>query len=494
MPSIPLAENANLEHLKKQAKFLRDLVRSGDDGAMDMVGEFHPRLASDPLEEQKKLKLSDAQLMVARLYGFTSWNKLREHVGKRRGSSRSPDLVEANPDSASDELLRLGCVRYGADPAEALTEAQRLLTETPALGRESIFTMALVGDHSGLEELLSKNGTTATEMVNQEGGPLEWPSLLYLTYSRIAAIESGSHVKAAQVLLRFGADPNAGFLWHGLVPPFTALTGAFGYGESDQPPHPSAMELARVLLEAGADPNDGQALYNNGPGGTARDATDHLELLLEFGLGTAQSGPWYERFGGKLEEPEELLYSEMETAATRNLPKRMALMLAQGLDPNRGATRSKTAPYHLAAVRGHTEICTLLADGGATVLELSPAETFVAAVRSGDVKEVSNTPAAVREQAGNDEPALVQQAAVRGRVEVIRLLLDLGFDINGQGGEGTALHCAAGSGNLEMAQVLIELGADPNVKDSSFGAKPLHWARHMHRSALEEFLLPLTTD
>src|SRR5262245_39855548 len=53
-----LPEFPNLEHLKKQAKV--------------MLRELRQR--------QSSAKLAEAQLAVARVYGFASWTKLKEHV------------------------------------------------------------------------------------------------------------------------------------------------------------------------------------------------------------------------------------------------------------------------------------------------------------------------------------------------------------------------------------------------------------------------------
>ena len=97
-------------------------------------------------------------------------------------------------------------------------------------------------------------------MVRTAGRPL-----LYLCFSRLPdEPPARSSLACAELLLRAGADPDAGFLWKGSAPPFTCLTGAFGGGEdrANQPPHQHALTLARLLLEAGADPNDGQTLYN----------------------------------------------------------------------------------------------------------------------------------------------------------------------------------------------------------------------------------------
>ena len=41
MPTAPLPENPSLEHLKNQAKLVRDLIRSGDDGARGPYGRPH---------------------------------------------------------------------------------------------------------------------------------------------------------------------------------------------------------------------------------------------------------------------------------------------------------------------------------------------------------------------------------------------------------------------------------------------------------------------
>ena len=155
-----------------------------------------------------------------------------------------------------------------------------MLAAQPGLGADSVHVAAARADAAALRRLLAADPALA----NAEGGPFGWPPLLYLAYARHDPDVSAEAVRdAVAALVEAGADPGAGYLWHGHDPPFTALTGAFGEGEGgpgNQPSHPQWEALARALLEAGADPNDEQTLYNR----MFRPDDSHLELLFEFGL------------------------------------------------------------------------------------------------------------------------------------------------------------------------------------------------------------------
>jgi hypothetical protein len=245
MPHLP--ENPSLEHLRRQARTLLRQFRAADPGALALLLHHHPH-------PHEPLRLADAQLVVARSYGFPSWPALRHHLDVVGRLARSPHTVAPRPDPA-DELLRLACVRYGGDSRADQARAVALLAERPELSAASIHTAAAAGDEAAARAFLARD----PELASQVGGPFGWEPLLYLAYSRLG----GDALPAARLLLDHGADPNAGYLWAGTYP-FTALTGAFGGGEDrgNEPPHPQSRPLARLLLAAGADPNDSQTLYN----------------------------------------------------------------------------------------------------------------------------------------------------------------------------------------------------------------------------------------
>jgi UDP-glucose 4-epimerase len=75
----PFPSRPNLEHFRKQAKqSLRD-VRNGDGDAAVRSGRSHPRW-SPGTDVQHGFSLHDAQLVVAREFGFFSWRRLVDAV------------------------------------------------------------------------------------------------------------------------------------------------------------------------------------------------------------------------------------------------------------------------------------------------------------------------------------------------------------------------------------------------------------------------------
>ena len=82
MPTRSLPPRPNLAQLKIQANELRQEHREGRFSAAARIAAHHPRFKDQPIEAvlASSLTLTDAQLVIAREYGFDSWPKLKHHV------------------------------------------------------------------------------------------------------------------------------------------------------------------------------------------------------------------------------------------------------------------------------------------------------------------------------------------------------------------------------------------------------------------------------
>jgi hypothetical protein len=86
MPVRRLPSKPNLDHLRHQAKDLLKHHAARDLAAAQRIREFHPRFAGAADDEifAAQLKLSDAQLTIAREAGFQSWPRLKRHIEQPR--------------------------------------------------------------------------------------------------------------------------------------------------------------------------------------------------------------------------------------------------------------------------------------------------------------------------------------------------------------------------------------------------------------------------
>lgn len=492
MSTVPFPDDPSLQKLRNLARRLQRSVRAGDPQALALVAEHHPGGATPTTEH---FPLSAAQLVIARQHGFPSWPALKHHLDVVDRYWWHPDQPDGNTnEDPADRLCRLACLCYQDDSPDRRAQARALLAQRPQLSRAHIWAAATTGDLGVVRRLLVADPGVAT----RRGGPFGWCPLFYLAYSRLDPdVPAATVLRIVRMLLDAGADANEGYLWRGLPTPFTLLTGAFGHGElgpENQPAHPHSLGLARMLLDAGADPNDGQALYNR----MFEPDNDHLELLLEYGLGTGNGGPWKARLGDHLASPPQMLRAQLDWALAHDQLERVQLLVEHGIDIAAPDGDGHT-PVEVAALCGNTTIVEYLVAHGAPLPDLDGVDGLLAAVMAGDRTRALAFPAAAIAKLCA-QPWLIVWAAARGRAEAVQLLLDLDFEVNALGRGDvpskqqwqTALHTAAGAGHFEIVQLLLAAGADPNLRDSRFDATALGWATYGRHEDIAQVLAPIT--
>ncbi|KAJ7440551.1 ankyrin repeat domain-containing protein, partial [Mycena galericulata] len=97
---------------------------------------------------------------------------------------------------------------------------------------------------------------------------------------------------------------------------------------------------------------------------------------------------------------------------------------------------------HIAAAGGHIEIVRILLEKGANI-----------------------------NAAGGREGSSLHIAAARGHTEIVRILLEKGANVNAAGGrDGSSLHIAAARGHIENVRILLEKGANVNAAEGGDGS------------------------
>jgi hypothetical protein len=459
----PIPARPSLEKDRKAAKALKKAHARGEPEALARIRESHPRFRgrSDAELAAAPFRLSDAQLVVAREYGLESWPRWAALVAFLCAdlSARVRLFLEATLD---DDARR----------------SHDLLAHAPELAGADLHTACAAADEEQVRRILARDPAAAT----RRGGPCDAEPLWTLCWSNrnLGGWPTASaRVQIAHELLRAGADANASATKPSDFGPFTA-TALYGSVHRNRP------SLTELLLEAGADPNDGESLYH---------ATEHrdarcLRALLAHGAATTGSVALHHA----LDYPD---------------PEPVRLLLEAGADPEERVVRGETALQHAARRgRGPAEIDLLLQHGaridaitavGRTAYAIArrlgnraaadhllargasdalpPTDRFVAACASGDerrARELLARDPALAERLSDEERGLLAEVARLDHREAVRVMLDLGFPIEAQGGDypATALNHAAFGGYPEMVDLLLERGADPETLNS-FGGTAL---------------------
>ena len=477
MTSQQLPDHPNLEQLKKQAKSLLQRARANDPAELERFRVL-PALSAKSAAELSNtaLALHDAQSVIAREYGFKSWNDLRDYVQEHSLSFAA----------AVDEFVR-------SATGGAADRALRLLALHPAIAHANLYTELVLGDAAAVESRLSKQPAA----VNQAGGVQAWEPLLYVchTYLHPTAPERAEGLVAvARALLKRGANPNAEYhyQWHRELPR-TALWAALCATNNPA--------LAEVLLESGANPTDGVSTHIAAGNG---NNTPALDLLYRFGMNvngipggvpplryvmawtgdSLEGAPgvrWLLEHGADVNLSwGELDDAPLHIAAQRWNAQMVEALVQRGADVHRRRKDGRTA-FAVAELQGNREVAAWLLAHGAKD-ELSELDHFVAACARGDrprAEKMLRENPDLRGQLQTEHHLMTQVPAERGDAPVLEAMLACGFDPNVKDSEGvTALHRASMGGRVDAVRVLLAHGASVNALDGFVHGTPLVWAAH----------------
>jgi ankyrin repeat protein len=456
MSTLPV--RVDLDQLRRQAKDLLRAARDGDGAARARV-----HAVSD------ELTLTAARLAIAREYGFASWIRLKDEVLART--------------AGLDDLARAFCE---ASVRDGSGRAVRMLAANPQLAGHGLAPAVVLGDVDRVRAELDEDPAAVTRPDARTG----WTAIHLVCSSRWHRFDPDRGpglAEVARLLLEAGASAT-GEAANGWTPLRCAVAGA------------ANPDLVRLLLDRGAVPDD-HDVYLACFGGdhhaslrllleavpniaqtTALAApistgdTEAVRLLLAAGADPRRPSP-ADLYGTGYEEAPD--WPPVHAAIHADCPIELVrLLLAAGADPDATGPDGRT-PHQLAVRRARTDVTELLRSFGGDTRS-SEVDLFLAACAAGDRsaarRAVEEKRVDVQRLSAADCAVLVR-AAETGNAAAVELMLDLGFPIDARGEDGgTALHAAAYHGSVEVVRLLVRRGADVDARDSSWDDTPLGWA------------------
>jgi hypothetical protein len=332
MPVRRLPSNPNLEHLKYQAKDLLKDHASRDPRAAQRLREFHPRFArtADADIFAAPLKLSDAQLAIARESGFPSWPRLKRRVEKPKTTDR---LDLPHHERIEDAAFRRAVDLIDAGDAAGLREHLR---HHPKLTRQHVVFEGMNYFHNPtVLEFVAENPVRHGKL---PGNIVEVAKVI---------LEAGVERESLNVTLALAATGNVAHECHLSVPLIDLLCD---YGAD-----PSSAVRAAVLHGYGESVN---ALIARG-----------AKIDLPVAAALIQTREHIEEFRKLLPAASaEERHMALAVASQHGHGEMVRVLLDAGEDPNRYhpvGGHSHCTPLHQAALEGNLELARLLVERGA---------------------------------------------------------------------------------------------------------------------------------
>jgi ankyrin repeat protein len=260
------------------------------------------------------------------------------------------------------------------------------------------------------------------------------------------------------------------------------ITGISLTGDS-QTSDPTIYQVQKKLKELGYDPGP--------PDGIWGKKTISAIKRFQRDNGLTVTGQLDEQSRTKLIAKKQPSQQSFNQAIKRDDIITVKALIVAGADVNAKNKLGET-PLHMAAIRGHHEISSLLISQGANVNAMDKRKlTPLHASAWGGHKE---TAALLITKGANinakDEHGVtsLHVSALSGSDETMALLINNDADINARNKDGmTPLHAAALSGQYEAVELLIHKGADVKAKNKE-GVTPLQLASQKGHQAIVELL------
>ncbi|OAA65142.1 Ankyrin repeat-containing domain protein [Akanthomyces lecanii RCEF 1005] len=153
-------------------------------------------------------------------------------------------------------------------------------------------------------------------------------------------------------------------------------------------------------------------------------------------------------------------------------------------------------PLHLAAITGSRDAAAYLVEQGANLDAATDDEEvtafwLAAGLKSPAMMRLLHSKGSDIDHGDEDGITPLHLSSMRGNEEIVECLLDLGASIHAKARfaeDDTALAKAARAGKIEVCRLLLEKGSDINYRNRK-GRTPLHIATFEDNQALVEFLL-----